>query len=333
METTKEAEPPLNQSKDAQLSLIQPSGTEPSTVQNAGTEPLTVQITGTEPSITETSGGEHSDIQPSGIQPSGIQPSGIRTESSSLSGEQPIRATSPVKAPAAPMPSFTSQGPGSTRIKSPIRGETLISPTNTTPVRERVKAREASIAEMVRQQRDGTWDGIPRGFSIVNERLVQNIKSKDVQKPEEVTALLTLGSPKTSTNKLSNEDEGLGEALHDLLNNSEGTPAANRGSASPLPSITGVDPKYFSDNAVDYGTDNSTDGEDLLRAFEDDDQPSGIQSQDAQQDNQPIGTQSQDNQPIGTQSQDAQQNNQPSGIREARTQAVQPVLTQQGVID
>ena len=164
-----------------------------------------------------------------------------------------------------------------------------------------------------------------------NERLVRNetavdegaIKSKDVQKPEEVTALLTLGSPKTSTNKLSNEDEGLGEALHDLLNNSEGTPAANRGSASPLPSITGVDPKYFSDNAVDYGTDNSTDDEDLLRAFEDDDQPSGIQSQDAQQ----------DNQPIGTQSQDAQQNNQPSGIREARTQAVQPVLTQQGVID
>ena len=176
---------------------------------------------------------------------------------------------------------------------------------------------------MVRQQRNGTWDGIPSGFSIVNERLVQNIKSKDVQKPEEVTALLTLGSPKTSTNKLSNEDEGLGEALHDLLNNSEGTPAANRGSASPLPSITGVDPKYFSDNAVDYGTDNSTDDEDLLRAFEDDDQPSGIQSQDSQQ----------DNQPIGTQSQDAQQNNQPSGIREARTQAVQPVLTQQGVID
>jgi hypothetical protein len=209
-------------------------------------------------------------------------------------------------------------------------------------VGERTIAREAKIAEKVRQQRDGTWDGIPPGFSIVNERLVQNIKSKDVQKPEEVTALLTLGSPKTSTNKLSNEDEGLGEALHDLLNNSEGTPAVNRGSASPLPSITGVDPKYFSDNAVDYGTDNSTDDEDLLRVFEDDNQPSGIQSQDAHQDNQPMGTQSQDahqdnqsmgtqsqdtqqnNQPLGIQSQDTQQNNQPSGTREARAQTVQP---------
>ncbi len=89
---------------------------------------------------------------------------------------------------------------------------------------------------MVRQQRNGTWDGIPSGFSYVvgsdgHERLVRNktavdlgaIKSKDGQKPEGVATLLTLGSPKTSTNKLSSEDEGLGEALHDLLND-EGIP-------------------------------------------------------------------------------------------------------------
>ena len=226
------------------------------------------------------------------------------------------------------MPSFTSQGPGSTRIASPIRGATLISPTKTTQVGERTKAREERIAEMVRQQRNGTWDGIPSGFSIVIdkngfERVVQNIKSKDVRKPDEVTALTILGSPKTSTNKSSSEDEGLGEALHDLLNNSEGTPAVNRGSASPLPSLRGVDPNYNSDNAVDYGPDSGTDDEDLLRVFEDDNQPLGIQSQDAQH----------NNQPLGIQSQDTQRNGQPSGIREARTQTVQPVLTQQGVID
>ncbi len=147
-------------------------------------------------------------------------------------------------------------------------------------------------------------------------------------------ALATLGSPKTSTNKSSSEDEGLGQDLHDLLN-SEGSPAVNRGSASPLPSLRGEDANYDSDNAVDYnGTDEDTD---LPSVFEQDNQPLGIQSQDAQQSNQPLGIQSQDaqqsNQPLGIQSQDAQQNSQPSGIRETRTQAVQPVLTQQGVID
>ncbi len=67
---------------------------------------------------------------------------------------------------------------------------------------------------------------------------------------------------------------------------------------------------------MDYGTDD----EDLLEVFEQDNQPSGIQSQDTQQ----------NNQPLGNQSQDIQQNNQPSGIRET---TVQPVLTQPGVID
>ncbi len=110
-----------------------------------------------------------------------------------------------------------------------------------------------------------------------NERLVRNetavdegaIKSKDVQKPEEVTTLTPLGSPKTSTNKLNNEDEGLGEDLHDLLND-EGIPPDNRGNASPLPSLTGEDASYYSDNAVDYGTDGVTDDEDLQGVFEDD---------------------------------------------------------------
>ena len=95
--------------------------------------------------------------------------------------------------------------------------------------------RRERIDALVHRQRHGEpdgspWNGLYEGMSLVigsdgHERLVidrkdkaEADKSKDVQKPEEVTALLILGSPKTSTNKLSSEDEGLGEALHDLLN-------------------------------------------------------------------------------------------------------------------
>jgi hypothetical protein len=266
-----------------------------------------VQTLGTEPLTTEASGKE----------PSHIQPSGIQAPISPLSGEQPIRTTSPVKAPSAPMPSFTSQGPGFTRITAPIRGATLNSPTKTTQVGERTKAREARIAEIVRQQRNGTWDGIPTGFHIAvdshgHEYLVRKktavdegaIESKDGQKPEEVAILLTLGSPKTRTSKSSSEDEGLGQDLHDFLND-EGSPAVNRGSASPLPSLRGEDANYYdSDNAVDYGTDDDTD---LLAAFEENNQPLGIQSQDKQQNNQ--------------------------SLRIDEGQASQPVLTKQVVMD
>ncbi len=198
-ETTEATEPPLNQPSGAQIPLSQSTGTEPLTVQISGTEPLTVQTTGTEPLTAETS-----DTEPSHIQPSGIQ-----TQISPLSGEQPTKTASPVKAPSAPMPSFTSQGPGTSRIKSPIRGETLNTPTKTTQVGERTKAREAKIAEIVRQQRNGTWDGIPTGWHVVvdscgHERIAQNktavdkeaIKSKDARKPEEVTALQHLAAPR-----------------------------------------------------------------------------------------------------------------------------------------
>ena len=138
-------EPPLNQPSGAQLPLSQSSGAEPLTVQTSGTEPL----------INETSGTE----------PSHVQPSGIQVPISLLSGEQAIRATSPVKAPSAPMPSFTSQGPGTTRIAAQIRGATLKSPTKTTQVREITNARDAKVKEVVRQQRNGTGDGIPGGMN------------------------------------------------------------------------------------------------------------------------------------------------------------------------
>ena len=67
---------------------------------------------------------------------------------------------------------------------------------------EITNARDAKVKEIVRQQRNGTWDGIPGGMSLVvgsdgHKRLCLNrttvdkeaIKSKDVQKPEEVTTL------------------------------------------------------------------------------------------------------------------------------------------------
>ena len=54
-----------------------------------------------------------------------------------------------------------------------------------------------------------------------------NSKDNDAGINEGSTALLTLGSPKTSRNKSSNEYEGLGEALDDLLNNGR-IPIASR---------------------------------------------------------------------------------------------------------
>ena len=85
----------------------------------------------------------------------------------------------------------------------------------------------AKEAKPVDEMADATkmLEGMNR---IMNRTTVheQAIKSKDVQKPEEVTTLLTLGSPKTSTNKSSSEDEGLGDALHDLLNDDGISPSS-----------------------------------------------------------------------------------------------------------
>ncbi len=99
-------------------------------------------------------------------------------------------------------------------------------------------------------------------------------------------------------------------------------PPSSEAGASPLPSLRKEGTDYFSDTAVSYGTDG-TDDEDLMDVFEQDNQPSGIQSQDNQQ----------NNQPSGNQSQGIHQNNQPSGSQETRTQTIPPVLTQQGVLD
>ncbi len=92
-------------------------------------------------------------------------------------------------------------------------------------IMENTPKQQARINALVHRQRHGEpdgspWNGLYHGMSLVigsdgHQRLAINrddkaevIKSKDVRKPEEVTALSTLGRPKTSTNKSSSEDEG-----------------------------------------------------------------------------------------------------------------------------
>ena len=188
------------------------------------------------------------------------------------------------------------------------------------------------MKDIAERQRNGTWNGIPSGMSIVvdsdgNERLNRTtvdegaMKSKDIQKNdngagrnEEITALLMLGRPKTTINKSSSDDEGLEEAFEDLLNDEE-VNLNSKGNVSPLPSLGGDenDPE----NEVDYGGSD----EDYLGTFEEGGQaPSDQEGAPAMVDE-------------NNQSQDAQQTNQPLGIDETRAQASPPVLTKQGVMD
>ncbi len=85
-----------------------------------------------------------------------------------------------------------------------------------------------------------------------------------------------------------------------------------------MPSLRGEG--HDPDNEVDYGT---TDDEDYLRAFDEDEQTI----------TQPLGIQETAIHSENPQSQDPRQITQPSGIQDTRAQTVQPVLTQQGVID
>ena len=77
------------------------------------------------------------------------------------------------------MPSFTSQGPGSSRITSPVRGATLKTPT-TTPVgkgtrpmiEENTPKQQARVDAVVQRQRYGepdgsSWNGLYEGMSLV----------------------------------------------------------------------------------------------------------------------------------------------------------------------
>jgi hypothetical protein len=176
---------------------------------------------------------------------------------------QPKEARGPVKA-LSPMPSFTSQGPGATRIASPVKEATLKTPTTTTQVEkgtrpmiiENTPKHQARIDALVQRQRygepDGSpWDGIPSGMRLVvcsdgNERLIRDTvdeganKSKDIRKTKEVTALLNLGRPETAVNKSGSDDEGLSQALDNMLDGREINPNS-KGSVSPLQSLIGDD--------------------------------------------------------------------------------------------
>ncbi len=113
---------------------------------------------------------------------------------------QPKEATSPVKAPSSPMPSFTSLGPGTTRIASPVRGSNLKAPTITHRDEITCPVQLARLNDIAERHRNGTWDGMPSGMKLVIgsdgheclKRITTDegaIKSKDIQKSKEITAL------------------------------------------------------------------------------------------------------------------------------------------------
>jgi hypothetical protein len=103
--------------------------------------------------------------------------------------------------------------------------------------------RDARTKEIVERHRNGTWDGIPRGFSLVadddgSERLKRITKdggadkSKDIGKSEEDTALFNLGGTNAASNKSGSDNDGLGQELDDLLNGMEVNPNG-KGNATP----------------------------------------------------------------------------------------------------
>ena len=109
--------------------------------------------------------------------------------------------------------------------------------------------RDARLKDIVERQRNGTWDGVPRGMMLVVdgdgvERL-QRItkdegadKSKDIRKSEEDTALFNLGGTNAASNKSGSDDDGLGQELDDLLNGMEVNPNG-KGNVTPLQSEMG----------------------------------------------------------------------------------------------
>ena len=236
-------------------------------------EPSTVRTAGTDPSITEAAGAEPSHIQPSGTQALLSPPSDEQAQVPLPLG-QPKEATSPVKTLSSLMPSFTSLGPGTTRIASPVRGSNLKAPTITHRDEITCPVRLARLNDIAEQHRNGTWDGIPRDMKLVvdsdgNQRLKRitkdegTIKSKDGQKTKEATALLNLGRPKTAANKSGSDDEGLSQALDDMLGGREINP---KGSVTPLQSLIGGDDDP--NNKTNYSDPNSEDEHDYLGCFE-----------------------------------------------------------------
>ena len=175
-----------------------------------------------------------------------------------------------------------------------FQGRDNPSQTITTQVEEiTCPIRDARTKEIVERQRNGTWDGIPRGFSLVEdgdgiERLKRITKdgradkSKDIGKSEEDTALFNLGGTNAASNKSGSDDDGLGQELDDLLNGMEVNPNG-KGNVTPLRPEMGDedDPN----NAVSY-----SDEEDILAGLSGNE---NNQSKDKQRNNQPLGTEEQ----------------------------------------
>ncbi len=155
------------------------------------------------------------------------------------------------------------------------------------------------------------------GHKRLNRNAVVNaaqtpVNNDGVGSDEENPQFFMLGCPKKV--KPNSDDEGLGDAL-DVLLNDGGIPLVNKGDASPLPSWRGDDEDPS--NEVDY---EGSEEADLFLDSESDQATIGNGNL------QPLGN-------ANSQSKDVQVINQPLGSGEKTTQAIQPVLTQQGVMD
>jgi hypothetical protein len=147
---------------------------------------------------------EVTELSPIPIQPSGSELSIVQPSGSETSHIQPQVATGSAKAPA-PMPYFTGHRPGTIRLLPPRKGKvttvvtmssrgetTTKTPTITTPVEEiTCPIRAARLKDIVERQRNGTWDGIPRGMMIVkdgdgNERLKAIPKDEGADKSKDI---------------------------------------------------------------------------------------------------------------------------------------------------
>jgi hypothetical protein len=208
-----------------------------------GTESPLIQPSGTEPPLNQPSGTQSSPCQPSGDQAPAL-----------LSPSQLQEVTGTVQA-SAPMPFFTS----TVRTSSPRTQFNGIDPEIPTTTTQMEGERRTKSVQDIADDKQGVHR------ATVGERAVKpkddNSNNNDAGSNEGSMALLTLGSPKTGRNKSSNEYEGLGEALDDLLKNGR-IPIASRSNASPLPSLGEGD--NDPNNEVDYGSSD----EDYLKAFD-----------------------------------------------------------------
>ena len=277
---------PLNQPSGTALqpsgTALQSSGAELSTNpleiteffpnQSSDNESLSAQPSDTVTASSQTLSTELSTFQPSGTGPSSIQP-----EKAAVSGETP-----------ALMPLFTRS------IPDKEHSATVLAPTLTTQVEETNPVMIARTKEIMRQRSIGTWPGIPKGTKLVigkdgKARLKDIKEDKHSNKSKDIpeTALLNLGTIKAAGDKPSSDDD-FGQGLDEMFPGTDMNPEQS-GNVTPI-----MSPLTGDENDPDNDVDYSGSEVDVLDGHDDEDTAperllEGTQSQDAQQDNQPLG--------------------------------------------